>query len=165
VSLEQLWAGWRGAYVAGASAAATDGCVLCRLTGQGDDGERYVVWRRPLCIAVLNAYPYTSGHLMIVPTRHVGDLENLSGDEAAALWGAVTLAVRAAKGAYHPDGMNIGVNLGRSAGAGVPGHLHVHVLPRWDGDTNFTTTVAALRVLPEALPDTWAKLRAAWPTG
>jgi ATP adenylyltransferase len=137
--------------------------VLCHVTGPGDEREHYVVWRGAAWAAVLNAYPYTSGHLMVAPNRHVGDLEELSGDETSALWGGVTLAVRAVKAAYHPDGVNVGLNLGRAAGAGVPGHLHVHVLPRWDGDTNFMTAVAEVRVMPEALPDTWAKLRAAWP--
>jgi ATP adenylyltransferase len=101
---------------------------------------------------------------MVAPTRHVGELENMTGDEAAELWSGVTLAVRALKAAYSPGGVNVGVNLGEAAGAGVPDHLHVHVLPRWVGDTNFTTAVASLRVLPEALPDTWARVRAAWPS-
>ncbi|MCA1847176.1 MAG: HIT domain-containing protein, partial [Actinobacteria bacterium] len=111
----------------------------------------------------LNAYPYTSGHLLVMPTRHVGDIEDLDGDEGAAVWATATAAVGALKAAYRPDGVNLGVNLGRSAGAGVPGHFHVHVLPRWNGDTNFMTTVAEARVLPEALPDTYAKVRDAWP--
>jgi ATP adenylyltransferase len=157
--LGRLWAGWRSTYVA-SSAEPVDGCVLCGVLNGGEvvrDGERAAV--------VLNAYPYTSGHVMVMPRRHVGELEELTGDEAAELWGLVKDAVVALKAAYRPGGINVGMNLGRSAGAGIPGHLHVHAVPRWDGDTNFMTTTAGVRVLPEALPDTLAKLRAAWPAG
>jgi ATP adenylyltransferase len=166
VSLERLWAGWRAPYVADAGPGdrADDGCVLCRLlAGEGDDAAVYRVWRGQRTAAVLNAFPYTSGHVMVGPTRHVGDLEDLQAAEGADLWGAVTSAVHAIKAAYQPGGVNVGLNLGRAAGAGVPGHLHVHVLPRWEGDTNFMTTAAEVRVLPEALPDSYAKLRQAWP--
>ena len=167
--LERLWAGWRGAYVSGAAGdtggtGPDDGCVLCRITAPGHDEDNFVVWRGARTAAVLNAYPYTSGHLMVAPLRHVGELEELSTDEHGELWGAVTDAVRALKAAYRPEGVNIGVNLGRAAGAGIPGHLHVHVLPRWDGDTNFMTTVAETRVLPETLRDSWTKLRDGWPS-
>ena len=124
---------------------------------------RWFSKRRGLVIGLLNAYPYTSGHLMVMPVRHVADLEELTADESAALWAAATDAVRAIKAAYRPEGINLGLNLGRAAGAGVPGHLHVHVVPRWNGDTNFMTTVAETRVLPESLGETDAKLRAAWP--
>jgi diadenosine tetraphosphate (Ap4A) HIT family hydrolase len=167
--LGHLWAGWRSTYIA--QATATDGqeagagtCVLCEIIAPGhDDRERRVVWRGARAAAILNAYPYTSGHLMVLPTRHVGDLEDLEPDEAAELWDGVRRAVIALKGAYRPGGINLGANLGRAAGAGIPGHLHLHALPRWDGDTNFMTAVADVRVLPEPLDDTWAKLRAAWP--
>ncbi len=101
---------------------------------------------------------------MVAPLRHVADLEDLDPDEASELWTAVTDAVRALKAAYRPEGVNIGLNLGRAAGAGVPGHLHAHALPRWNGDTNFMTSVAETRVLPETLSDSWAKLRDGWPT-
>ena len=140
-----------------------EGCVFCRiLTADLPDDETVVVWRGDRCAALLNAYPYTSGHLMVMPARHVGELEEL-GDEAVELWAAVTVGVRALKAAYRPEGINVGANLGRAAGAGVPGHFHVHLLPRWNGDTNFMTSVAETRVLPESLDATWAKLRAAWP--
>ena len=159
--LGHLWAGWRSAYL---TAPPGEGCVLCRLVAPGvDDREGHVVWRGRRAAAVLNAYPYTSGHLMVLPTRHVGDLEDLEPDEAAELWDGVRQAVVALKAAYHPGGINLGANLGRAAGAGIPGHLHFHALPRWDGDTNFMTAVADARVLPEPLDDTWAKVRAAWP--
>ena len=165
VSLERLWAGWRSAYVATADDHTPQVCVLCRITGPGDDAEHLVLWRGEQCAAVLNAFPYCSGHLMVVPLRHVADLEDLEATEAGELWSAVTAAIRAIKTAYDPDGLNVGCNLGRAAGAGIPDHLHVQVLPRWAGDTNFMTSVASLRVMPEALPDSWARLRAAWPPG
>lgn len=157
MSLERLWAGWRGEYVSGI-ADAPPGCVLCRVL---DDGGQ-VVWRDERTAVVLNAFPYTSGHLLVMPVDHVAEPEHLSADDGAALWATVTRSVAALRRAYRPDGLNIGANLGRSAGAGVPGHFHVHVMPRWDGDTNFMTTVAETRVLPEALPTTLAKVRAAW---
>ena len=113
--------------------------------------------------ALLNAYPYTSGHLMVMPRAHVGELEDLGADVTGELWAAVTVAVRALKAAYRPDGVNVGLNLGGAAGAGMPGHLHVHALPRWVGDTNFMTSVAEARVMPESLSATWQKLRNAWP--
>jgi ATP adenylyltransferase len=127
------------------------------------DEEAFVLWRGEHCFALLNAFPYTSGHLMVLPKRAVAELEDLAPEEQGELWTAVRDAVVALKTAYRPEGLNIGLNLGIAAGAGIPGHLHVHVLPRWKGDTNFTTTVAELRVLPEALSVSWRKLVAAWP--
>lgn len=133
------------------------------LASEEGDETTYVVWRGPSTVAVLNAFPYTSGHVLVVPRRHVADLEELSGPESAELWSTVTTAVVAIKSAYRPGGLNVGTNLGRAAGAGIPGHLHVHCLPRWNGDTNFMTSLVEARVLPEALVTTWRRLRDAWP--
>lgn len=167
VTLERLWAGWRVEYVeraGGSPEVDPAACVFCRILASGDPPEEtLVLWRDEHCAAVLNAYPYTSGHLMVMPVRHVAEIEDLGEREGTALWRAVTDSVRALKTAYDVDGVNIGANVGRSAGAGVPGHFHVHSVPRWDGDTNFMTTVAETRVLPEALPATYRKLAAAWP--
>jgi ATP adenylyltransferase len=141
--------------------------VFCRiLASDHPDLATHVLWRHDnrSAVAILNAYPYTSGHLMVMPARHVSRLEQLSATESASVWEGVGLAVRAIEAAYHPDGLNLGANLGRAAGAGVPDHLHIHALPRWVGDTNFTTALAALRVLPETLEDSAAKLRRAWPS-
>lgn len=167
MTLERLWAGWRIAYVESAAAETGDEeCVLCRLLGSDEPGENtLVVWRDEVCAALLNAYPYTSGHMLIMPVRHVGDIEELTGDEGRALWGALTRAVEVLKAAYRPHGLNLGANLGRPAGAGIPGHFHLHAVPRWSGDTNFMTTAAETRVLPEALPITYEKVRAAWLEG
>lgn len=172
MTLDRLWAGWRSAYIDSASSDAgvlgpgDDGRTLFEriLTSDLPDEESYVVWRGERCAAVLNAYPYGTGHLMVLPNRAVTDLEELAPGEAAELWAGVTDAVRAIKAAYRPDGVNVGLNLGLAAGAGVPDHLHVHVLPRWSADSNFMTAVAETRVLPEPLGDSWRKLRAAWPT-
>jgi len=164
MSLERLWAGWRGAYVSGLTPdGQPGGCVFCRLVAADDDEAALVLERRELTIAVMNLYPYGSGHLMLAPTRHVGSIEGLDDDETTALAFAQTRAVRALRATYGPDGINLGANLGRAAGAGVPDHVHLHALPRWAGDTNFMTSVAEARVLPEALTDSYHKLIANWP--
>jgi ATP adenylyltransferase len=170
MSLDRLWAGWRSSYIEGIGSAAPpplppgEGSLFERILGSGlEDREAFVLWRGRTCAALLNAYPYISGHLMVMPTRAVARLEDLDLDTYHELWEGVRLAVMAINAAYRPDGMNVGVNLGEAGGAGVPDHLHVHVMPRWAGDTNFMTTVADTRVLPEPLGLTWDKLRAHWP--
>jgi len=167
-SLEQLWAGWRREYVVSATAAerrgADEECVFCRIAASGPPSvENLVVWRSDLSFAVLNAYPYASGHLLVMPRRHVSELDMLGPEESADLWRGIRLAVSALTVAYDPDGINMGANLGRAAGAGIPGHLHLHVLPRWSGDTNFMTTVAGVRIMPESLVVGWERLHRAWP--
>lgn len=164
--LERLWAGWRTAYVAsaGEEGPGDAGCVFCRILDSGeDDADTRILWRGDHALAILNAYPYTSGHLMVMPIRHVADIESLTPEESHEMWEGMTDAVVAIKAAYSPDGVNIGANLGRAAGAGVPGHAHLHVLPRWSGDTNFMTSVAEARVLPESLTTTYDKLVGTWP--
>jgi ATP adenylyltransferase len=164
MTLERLWAGWRGAYVSGlAPEGQPGGCVFCRIIDTDDDEAALVLERTDRTIAIMNLYPYGSGHLMVAPLRHVGSIEDLDDDETAALALAQTRAVRAIRAAYGPDGINLGANMGRAAGAGVPDHVHLHVLPRWAGDTNFMTSVAEARVLPEALTDSYHKLLASWP--
>jgi diadenosine tetraphosphate (Ap4A) HIT family hydrolase len=139
-------------------------CVFCGIFASGlPDDDTHIVWRGERCLAILNAYPYTSGHLMVLPYRHVAEIEALEADEHRELWAAVTDSVRALKAAYAPGGVNLGANLGPAAGAGVPGHVHVHVVPRWGGDTNFMTSVAEARVLPESLSTSAQRVRAAWP--
>jgi ATP adenylyltransferase len=163
-----MWAGWRSGYIRSTATAPVDAesdeCVFCRILSSGEPDEAtYIVHRREHCFAILNAYPYTNGHLMLMPVRHLADLEELSREESACLWELVTDAVRTLKVAYEPDGINVGANLGRAAGAGIPGHLHVQCLPRWVGDTSFMTSLADVRVLNEDLPETWSRLREAWP--
>ena len=164
--LARLWAGWRSSYITGLEGGPPpgEGSLFERILGSGlPDRQTYVLWRGVRCAALLNAYPYTSGHLLVLPQRAVAELEDLDEDEAAELWAGVRRAVRAVKAAYRPEGVNVGINLGHAAGAGVPDHLHVHVLPRWSGDTNFTTTVAEARVMPEPLGVSWERLVGAWP--
>ncbi len=146
-----------------------EGSVFTRILGAIDRGEltdqsAYVVHRSTEVFGILNVYPYGTGHLLVMPYREVGELEQLTPEESADLWTVVNDAVVAIKGAYRPQGVNVGFNLGAAAGAGVPNHLHAHVLPRWDADSNFMTTVAEARVLPEALSATWHKLTEAWPS-
>ena len=165
--LERLWNGWRASYVAGAAADPvdpSDGSVFSRILASGlSDEETNIVHRGERCFAILNAYPYATGHLLVLPYREVADLEALDADETAELWDTVTRAVVAVKRAYSPEGVNVGINLGRPAGGSVSEHLHVHVVPRWTGDSNFMTAVANTRTLPEPLVDTADRLRAAWP--
>ena len=172
MSLEHLWAGWRRPYIVEATARERAGtpshdeadCVFCRLAASGPPSEdNLVVWRGEATFVVMNAYPYASGHVLVLPLRHIGALSDLTSDESAGLWAATEAAVRAIETAYEPDGLNMGANLGRAAGAGLPGHLHLHVLPRWSGDTNFMTAVAETRVLPETLQLSWKRLTDAWP--
>jgi len=169
VTLDRLWAGWRQEYITRAADEdpndrSEEGCVFCRiLASDGPAEETYVVWRDDRVAAILNAYPYTSGHLLVMPVRHVAEVEDLDPDEGAALWSTIVTAVRALKVAFRPDGLNLGANLGRPAGAGIPAHFHLHCVPRWDGDTNFMTTVAETRVLPVSLAATLARIRESWP--
>jgi diadenosine tetraphosphate (Ap4A) HIT family hydrolase len=165
--LEQLWAGWRNEYVISTTdaerAKQDQECVFCRIAASGPPSvDNLIVWRSDLSYAVLNAYPYASGHLLVMPLRHVGELDALSAEESDDLWVGTRQAVAAINAAYVPDGINMGANLGRAAGAGIPSHLHMHVLPRWSGDTNFMTAVAGVRVMPESLAVGWARLHEAW---
>ncbi len=122
------------------------------------------MWRGETTFAILNRYPYTSGHVLVMPYREVGDLETLTAAEHTELFATIVTTVTAIKTAYSPQGVNVGFNLGEAAGAGVPTHLHGHVLPRWNADSNFMTAVAETRVLPESLDRTWERLRAVWPS-
>ncbi|MGH9132678.1 MAG: HIT family protein [Ilumatobacteraceae bacterium] len=165
--LERLWNGWRSAYVQGLDGgepAAGEGSVFTQILSSGlDDVETNIVHRGPTCFAILNAFPYSTGHVLVLPYREVAALEDLEPDEATGLWSTVTDAVVAIKLAYQPEGLNVGINLGKPAGGSISGHVHVHVVPRWTGDSNFMTAIANTRTLPEALSDTAARLRDAWP--
>ncbi|MFM2182886.1 MAG: hypothetical protein RJB61_1180 [Actinomycetota bacterium] len=165
MTLERIWNGWRAQYVnETAGAPRIDGSVFTQILRSGlADDETHVVHRGAEVFALLNAFPYTSGHVLVVPYREVPDLEMLHAAEQAELWTTVTSAVRAVKAAYRPGGVNVGINLGRAAGGSVNEHLHVHVVPRWAGDGNFMTAVAEARTLPEPLSESARKIREAWP--
>ena len=167
--LDHLWAGWRLSYITAVTQPEDtsldpdeNGSLFERVLALSDD-EGMIVFRGETCSVLLNAYPYTSGHLLVVPNRAVAELEDLTDEELEEMSHLSRDAVVALKGAYRCDGVNVGLNLGRAAGAGVPDHLHTHVLPRWDADSNFMTAVALARVLPEPLDATLQKIRTSWP--
>jgi diadenosine tetraphosphate (Ap4A) HIT family hydrolase len=160
--LDRIWNGWRATYVNEASGRPAGGVFKQILDSALPDEETHIVHRGPTCFALLNAFPYTSGHLMVLPYREVAALEDLTAEESAELWHTVTAAVVAVKRAFQPGGVNVGINLGKPAGGSVSEHLHVHVVPRWIGDANFMTAVAEARTLPEPLSLSADKIRAAW---
>lgn len=166
MGFEHIWAPWRLGYILGEEAPATEtqavlppgadpACFLCRCAAGGDDRQLLVVERTERAVAVLNRYPYNNGHLLVAPRRHVERLDQLDGGESAALWGLISGMVRRLEEVLRPEGFNVGVNLGRIAGAGLPGHLHWHIVPRWSGDTNFMTTLSGVRVIPQSLEALW----------
>jgi ATP adenylyltransferase len=159
VRVERLWTPWRRAFVEGAATdGSTESCVLCRLPADGDDRSNLILSRRPRVFVMLNLYPYNTGHIMIVPFAHHGDLPSLEPATADELMRETQRCVGILQKEYRPDGFNVGMNLGKPAGAGLPDHLHVHVVPRWNGDTNFMPIVGDTKVLPETLDQTYARL-------
>jgi ATP adenylyltransferase len=156
VTLERLWTPWRLAYVTGAAKSAD--CVFCTALGSGD-ADPLVVFRGTTCFVILNLFPYNNGHVMVVPNRHIGSLVDATAEELRELMQLAQRTEVALREAYEPHGLNVGINLGKAAGAGVLDHLHLHVVPRWNGDTNFMTIVGGTRVLPEELPDAAVRLR------
>ncbi len=154
-----LFTPWRMTYLTGAPAPGPSSCLFCDLPGLGDT-EALIVERGRTVFAVLNRYPYSNGHVMVAPFAHRGTLPELTRDERVELMDLAARLEEALRAEYAPQGLNAGLNLGRCAGAGVPGHLHLHLVPRWDGDTNFMTVVAETRVVPEDLGVTHRRLRA-----
>ena len=154
--MDRLWAPWRLSYVIAAQVPPTD-CIFCDATA-GRDID-LVLLRGRQCYVILNLYPYNNGHLMVVPNRHLSTLEALTPDEQAELMTFARLAEMALNEAYRPQGINVGINLGKAAGAGIENHLHIHLVPRWVGDTNFMSAIGQTRVLPEDLAATAARLR------
>lgn len=166
MSLEQLWNGWRSEYIRGAVAGSTSGStsVFTDILNSGlSDEHTHIVRRGDHAFAIMNAFPYASGHVLVLPYREVADLDELTTDEATELWSMVTSATLALRTSHVPHAINVGINLGPAAGGSVSQHLHVHVVPRWEGDTNFMTVVANTRTLPEALEDSARRIRDAWP--
>ncbi len=160
--MKQLWAPWRLEYIKSADEEA--GCVFCAAV-TGDDEERLVVRRGQKAIALLNKYPYSSGHFMVAPVQHIGEYGELDTEEVLELHRLAAGGMAALGKLYEPQGYNVGWNLGRAAGAGVVDHVHLHVVPRWGGDTNFMPVLADVKVLPEHLAETRRRLAAAWPEG
>jgi ATP adenylyltransferase len=158
--MDYLWTPWRYQYVTQQDAPKV--CVFCAAAESADDAATLVVHRAAHNLVIVNRYPYCSGHVMVVPYRHVATLQELADPALLELIVLARECEKHLRAAYHPDGLNLGMNLGKSAGAGIAGHLHLHVLPRWAGDTNFMTVVGETRVMPESLDVTWEKLRAAF---
>ena len=154
--MDYLFTPWRYAYIT--SAGKTPGCIFCE-SAKRNDREAFIVYRGEHCYIILNTFPYTSGHVMIVPYEHADELEKLASAAATEMMALSQRMEAALRSAYHPDGINLGMNIGAAAGAGVAGHIHMHVLPRWIADSNFMTTVGETRVVPEDLRTTWEKLR------
>ena len=173
-SLDYLYAGWRIGQPSGIGGDGQPhvdpelgGLTLFEAIEQSGrpDEETYILARRPRTFAILNVFPYTSGHMLVLPRQGIAEIDDLDDATFDELWRLVRDAARAVKAALRPEGLNIGVNEGTAGGGSVPDHLHVHVIPRWDADTNFMTSVANTRVLPVTLVDTWTAIRANWPDG
>ena len=162
MNVDRLYTPWRHDYIKGASGEKSghgEGCVFCLLHARSDDEQTFILHRARFNFIILNIYPYTSGHLMIVPFAHTADFSNLPAETSAELMELAKRAHAVLDEVYRPHGFNLGMNLGQSAGAGVADHLHLHLLPRWTGDANFMSTVGDTRVLPEDLKTTFAKLK------
>ncbi|MEQ1832677.1 MAG: HIT domain-containing protein [Candidatus Eisenbacteria bacterium] len=157
--LDKLWAPWRMTWLQNAD--APQGCLFCRLAAEKADRRDLVLARDDHALLMLNRYPYSSAHLMVAVQRHAGQFHELTRDEMLAVQRLTALAERALAAEYAPHGLNYGLNVGRVAGAGFPGHFHLHMVPRWNGDTNFMPAIAQTRVLPESLDATWSRLRRA----
>lgn len=153
--MERLWAPWRMEYV---TAEQEQGCIFCNKPKEARDEENLILKKGSLGFIMMNAFPYNNGHLLIAPYRHVGDISLLNDDEMLGVMRLVTLGKEMLSKAFSPDGFNIGINLGKVAGAGIEDHVHVHIVPRWNGDTNFMPVIADTKVMPQALRVTYAKL-------
>lgn len=158
--MNYLWSPWRMSYIE--NHLKVDNCVFCIAASRPDDEENLVIFRGRRVFIILNRYPYTSGHLMAVPFEHCSDLGGLDPETRAEMMELVHRATLVLQAVYHPQGFNLGMNIGEAAGAGIAEHIHFHVVPRWGGDTNFMSSLADTRVLPEALEETFRRVREAW---
>ena len=157
--MDYLWTPWRYNYVSTAEKAS--GCVFCNVVAAGDDEKVLIVHRAKYCFVILNAYPYTPGHVMVVPYAHLDEVQKLPSEGATEMMALSQRMESVLRELYHPDGINLGMNIGKAAGAGVAGHIHMHVLPRWVADGNFMSVVGETRLLPETLDVTWKRMREA----
>jgi ATP adenylyltransferase len=158
--MKRIWAPWRMKFVQ----THTTGCIFCDLQKVTDGPENLIIFRGQHAFVILNRFPYTSGHLMIVANAHLASLEDLQKEARAEMMELANKSLGVLRRVYHPDGFNMGANIGEAAGAGVVGHVHLHVVPRWAGDTNFMLTLAETKVMPEDLEDTFRRVCAAWET-
>ncbi len=158
--MKLIWAPWRIAYI---EMEKTQGCILCDKPKENNDVQNYVLYRGKKNFVILNSFPYNPGHLMVAPYEHVANLEDLAEEVFYEHWRMVNLCVKIIREAYKPGGFNIGINMGRVAGAGVEKHIHTHIVPRWSGDTSFMQVTADVKVIPQALAETYDKLKGKFP--
>jgi len=157
--MQRLWAPWRMAYIEGESEKKTDRCIFCDFPAENDDEKHLIAYRSETCFVILNKFPYNNGHLMVVPYQHTGDLLELEDNTLLDIQQTIQKTVQVLRNTVHPHAMNIGMNLGRTAGAGIDKHLHYHIVPRWDGDTNFMPVISQTKVISESLKATWSRLK------
>ncbi len=155
--MNHMWAPWRMAYIAG-DEEKTEGCIFCVFPEQKNDERYLIIHRRQHCYVILNKYPYNNGHVMVVPYRHTHDLLELNAAEQSDCQQAINVVIRALRKVYNPDAINLGMNMGRAAGAGIDEHIHYHIVPRWNGDTNFMPVISGTKVISESLERSWKML-------
>jgi ATP adenylyltransferase len=158
--MKYLWSPWRMKYIQ--SHKKEEGCVFCKVQETPDNEENLIVFRGKFSYVIMNRFPYTSGHVLVIPCAHENNLEVLDAATRTEMMELATKTMRVLRGIYHPHGFNFGANIGSAAGAGIAPHVHLHIVPRWDGDTNFMSSLGETRVLPEALEETYRRVRAAW---
>lgn len=156
--MERLWRPWRGAYVRNIESFRDEGCIFCTKPGEGDDRASLILRRGAAAFVIMNLYPYNTGHVMVTPYRHIGELEDLEERELAEMVELTTMMIRVIKREMQPQGFNLGINLGKAAGAGYDEHVHMHIVPRWQGDTNFMPVVGESKVMPETVEGTYERL-------
>ena len=158
--MKYLWSPWRMKYIQ--KQIKVDGCVFCNVQDMPDNEENLIVYRGALAYVIMNRFPYTSGHVLVIPYMHEGNLEVLDEATRAEMMELATKTMSVLRGIYNPQGFNFGANIGEAAGAGIAPHVHLHIVPRWNGDTNFMSSLGETRVLPEALEETYRRVRAGW---
>ena len=154
--MEHMWAPWRVQYI---ESAKPEGCILCDKPTENKDVENYILFRGEKNFVIMNSYPYNPGHLMVAPYRHVASLEELTAEELHEHFDIVSRSIKVLRQAFSPGGFNLGINIGKVAGAGIEDHIHTHIVPRWQGDTNCMPVISDVRVIPEALAETYQKLK------
>ena len=157
--MDRIWAPWRIQYI---QMEKPDGCILCDKPGEEGDDDNYILYRGKLNFVIMNCYPYNPGHLMVAPYRHVAGIDGLENNERVEHFEIVSRAIGVLRQAFNPQGFNVGANMGKVAGAGIDDHMHTHIVPRWQGDTNFMPVLTGVRVVPQALADTYERLRDAF---
>ena len=160
--MDRLWTPWRYQYISSAQSPSPGGCVLCDKPAANQDEETFIIHRATYNFVILNLFPYSTGHLMVVPYAHIATLEDTPPETAAEFFSLTRHCEALLRRVYRPEGINLGMNIGACAGAGIAAHIHMHLVPRWTGDANFMSTIGETRVLPEELPITWRRLKDAW---